>query len=118
MTSDEILESIQDKDYLTYFSYVKMLKFFTQNAKVLSNYTIGFDQPSVDQLKEGKNKEVDEEKKEADVILKFSDKYDQYYENLMKYRDKLSPEKRSQAEKDIKFQNQSGASVEEMIFKK
>jgi hypothetical protein len=109
MTSDEILESIQDKDYLTYFSYVKMLKFFTQNAEVLSNYTIGFDQAS---------ETVDEEKKEADVILKFSDKYDQYYENLMKYRDKLSPEKRTRAEKEVKFQNQSGASAEEMIFKK
>jgi len=108
MTSDEILESIQDKDYLTYFSYVKMLKFFTQNAEVLSNYTIGFDQAS---------ETVDEEKKEADVILKFSDKYDQYYENLMKYRDKLSPEKRKSAEKEVSFASKTGKSVEERYTK-
>jgi hypothetical protein len=107
----ELADSLIEKDWLLVDAYQKLLKFFVVNSEVLSNYQISFD--GVPSLDEAKNSNVDEEKKEADVILKFADKYDQYFSVLEKYRARLAPEKLKAVEKDVSFASKTGKSVEQ-----
>ena len=118
MTDKEILESIKDKDFITYIAYVDLLVFFMNNSKVMSRYVIGFENTltlSEEGMTAEENKKADEEKKEADVILKFADKRDKYVSDLKKYRDELSPENVKKAHLEAERRDLGGLDVESHV---
>jgi phosphatidate phosphatase PAH1 len=104
MEAEEILKHIQEQNYTLFTVYTRLLKYVDQNSEVMANYKMSFG-----------TGETDEEKKEADAINNFSKVLKEHVSTLEEWGNKLGSTTVKKAEKEIRYANDSGVSVEQMI---
>ena len=107
LSAEQELILLKEKHRITYITYVSMLKFYLNNLEEFSKYRISFDV-----------NESDEEKREADTILKFGSQITKYKEDLAKLASELSPDQVKAANNEVSDAGDSDFSVESYLASK